>query len=93
MKDKGACTVGCSNGSKGNSFNPFGCTINDCENIITIITKLLCSHQINVDVGETVLGEGDVERPSLSVALDLDLLTVQAGPGPGHHQAVLNIPK
>ncbi len=40
---------------------------------------------IDVDVGEATLGDGDVERPRLGVVLDLALLAVQAGLGPGCH--------
>jgi hypothetical protein len=38
-----------------------------------------------VEVGETPLGDGDVEGPGVGVAVDLALLAVKAGLGPGCH--------
>ncbi len=49
-----------------------------------------------MDVGEATLDDGDVERPRLGVVLDLALLAVHAGVGPGCHipsQAGPNIPR
>ncbi len=51
-----------------------------------------------MDVGKVAWGTGDrdVEKPLLGVALDLALLAVQTGLGPGFHipgKAMPNIPR
>ncbi len=49
-----------------------------------------------MDVGEAAFGNRDADRPCLGVALDLALLEVQAGLGPGCHipsEAASNIPR
>jgi cytochrome c peroxidase len=94
MKNKSSCAVCHGNSGQGNSFHPFG-AVNNGKNVITIITKLKRAHKINMKVGKPLLGEGDVERPGLDVAVSLALLAVQAGLGPGPHvsnQAAPHVP-
>jgi hypothetical protein len=59
-------------------YHPLGCAINDSQNVRTIITRLHWSHQINVNMREATLQDGDRQRLESDMAVNLVLLAAEA---------------
>jgi hypothetical protein len=59
--------------------------INNGKNITAIVTILQRAHQIDVKVREPPLVDRDVQGLCPGMAMNLALLAVQAGFGPGCH--------
>jgi hypothetical protein len=77
---------------KWNSFHPFGCAVNNSENIIIIVTILEWAHQIHMEVKKTPLQDGDGLRGQVCVAVDLAPLASQTPVGPCGDVAGKSVP-